>query len=134
MFLKAYTGLSAPKLMEQLNVSIRNLLFCGIRICSRNPLTNYKLFDNIALGLSSSLKYRISRGTGRSMEAINEESRHSLYRCHLLRKCDALPNRYKISKCGYSAFLGLKLIFNAVELQIALPFGQRPLVRPNWES
>lgn len=34
MFLKAYTGLSAPKLMEQLNANIHYQLFCGIRICS----------------------------------------------------------------------------------------------------
>ena len=37
MFLKAYSGLSAPKLMEQLNANIHYQLFCGIRICSRNP-------------------------------------------------------------------------------------------------
>ena len=34
MFLKAYTGLSAPKLMEQLNANIHYQLFSGIRICS----------------------------------------------------------------------------------------------------
>ena len=56
MFLKAYTGLSAPKLMDQLNANIHYQLFCGIRICSRNPLTNYKLIDDIALDLSSRLK------------------------------------------------------------------------------
>ena len=56
MFLKAYTGLSAPKLMDQLNANIHYQLFCGIRICSRNPLTNYKLIDDIALELSSRLK------------------------------------------------------------------------------
>ena len=31
-------------------------------------------------------------GTGRSMEAVHEESRYSLYRCHLLRKCHALSD------------------------------------------
>ena len=34
MFLKSYSGLSAPKLMEQLNANIHYQLFCGIRICS----------------------------------------------------------------------------------------------------
>ncbi len=56
MFLKAYTGLSAPKLMEQLNANIHYQIFCGIRINSNNPLTNYKLIDDIALELSNRLK------------------------------------------------------------------------------
>ena len=56
MFLKAYTGLSAPKLMEQLNANIHYQLFCGIRICSWNPLANYKLIDDISQELSSLLK------------------------------------------------------------------------------
>ena len=56
MFLKSYSGLSAPKLMEQLNANIHYQLFCGIRICPGNPLTNYKLIDDIALDLSSRLK------------------------------------------------------------------------------
>ena len=56
MFLKSYTGLSAPKLMEQLNANIHYQIFCGIRIDSRNPLSNYKLIDDIALELSCSLK------------------------------------------------------------------------------
>ena len=56
MFLKSYTGLSAPKLMEQLNANIHYQIFCGIRISSMNPLTNYKLIDDIALELSNRLK------------------------------------------------------------------------------
>ena len=56
MFLKAYTGLSASKLMEQLNANIHYQIFCGIRINSRNPLSNYKLIDDIALDLSRRLK------------------------------------------------------------------------------
>ena len=47
MFLKSYTGLSAPKLMEQLNANIHYQIFCGIRISSANPLTNYKLRGGI---------------------------------------------------------------------------------------
>ena len=34
-----------------------------------------------------------ARGTGRSMEALHEESRYALYRCHLLRECHALSDR-----------------------------------------
>ena len=56
MFLKAYTGLSAPKFMEQLNANIHYQIFCGIRINSKNPLTNYKLIDDITLDLSHRLK------------------------------------------------------------------------------
>ena len=56
MFLKSFTGLSAPKLMEQLNANIHYQIFCGIRISPMNPLTNYKLIDDIALELSRCLK------------------------------------------------------------------------------
>ena len=34
-----------------------------------------------------------ARGSGRSMEALHEESRYALYRCHLLRECHALSDR-----------------------------------------
>ena len=56
MFLKSYTGLSAPKLMEQLNENTHYQIFCGIRISSANPLTNYKLIDDIILELSNRLR------------------------------------------------------------------------------
>ena len=51
-FLKMYTGLSAPKLMEALNGNIHYQIFCGIRISPENQLTNYKLIDVILLDLS----------------------------------------------------------------------------------
>lgn len=55
-FLKLYTGLSAPKLMEALNGNIHYQIFCGIRISPEDPLTNYKLIDSILLELSRKLK------------------------------------------------------------------------------
>ena len=55
-FLKMYTGLSAPKLMEALNGNIHYQIFCGIRISPESPLTNYKLIDSILLELSRKLK------------------------------------------------------------------------------
>ena len=56
MFLKTYTQLSAPKLMEQLNGNIHYQIFCGIRIDPEDPLTNYKLIDDIAEELADRLK------------------------------------------------------------------------------
>ena len=35
------------------------------------------------------------------MEAVHEESRYSLYRCHLLRECHALPYRCKTAMGMY---------------------------------
>ena len=35
--------------MEQLNANTHYQIFCGIRISSANPLTNYKLIDDIIL-------------------------------------------------------------------------------------
>ena len=43
MFLKMYTGLSSPKLMEHLNGNVHYQLFCDVRIDPMHPLTNYKL-------------------------------------------------------------------------------------------
>lgn len=56
MFLKMYTGLSCPKLMEQLNGNIHFQMFCDVIIDPTKPLTNYKLLDAIILELSSKLK------------------------------------------------------------------------------
>lgn len=55
-FLKMYTGLSAPKLMDALNGNIHYQIFCGIRISPESQLTNYKLIDSILLELSKKLK------------------------------------------------------------------------------
>jgi len=57
-FLKMYTGLSAPKLMEALNGNIHYQIFCGIRISPKNQLKNYKLIDSIMLDMSKRLRVR----------------------------------------------------------------------------
>ena len=56
MFLKMHTGLSAPKLLEQLNGNVHYQIFCDIYINPLRPLTNYKLIDDIAGELSDKLK------------------------------------------------------------------------------
>ena len=56
MFLKMYTGLSAPKLMEQLNGNVHYQIFCDIYINPLRPLKNYKLIDDIAMELAGKLK------------------------------------------------------------------------------
>lgn len=56
MFLKMYTQLSAPKLMEQLNANVHYQIFCDIYINPERPLTNYKLLDDIVLELAGGLK------------------------------------------------------------------------------
>ena len=55
-FLKSYTGLSAPKLMDALNANIHYQIFCGIRIRPDYPMTNYKLIDSKLLELSKGLR------------------------------------------------------------------------------
>ena len=56
MFLKMYTQLSAPKLLEQLNGNIHYQLFCDIYINPLHPLKNYKLVDDISSELADKLK------------------------------------------------------------------------------
>lgn len=56
MFLKMYTGLSSPKLLEQLNGNIYYRLFCDVRIDPVHPLTNYKLLDYVFSELARGLK------------------------------------------------------------------------------
>ena len=53
MFLKMYTGLSCPKLIEQLNGNIHYQMFCDVIIEPTLPLTNYKLLDDMMMGFSS---------------------------------------------------------------------------------
>ena len=59
MFLKMYTGLSCPKLLEQLN---GNKIFCDVIIDPTRPLTNYKLLDNIMMELAGKLKIQQLKG------------------------------------------------------------------------
>ena len=56
MFRKMYTGLSYPKLMEQLNGNIHYQMFCDVIIDPTRPLTSYKLLDDIMLELAGKLK------------------------------------------------------------------------------
>jgi hypothetical protein len=56
MFLKMYTQLSAPKLLEQLNGNVHYQIFCDISIDPLSPLTNYKLIDDIVSELSGKLR------------------------------------------------------------------------------
>ena len=56
MFLKMHTGLSAPKLLEQLNGNVHYQIFCDISINPLRPLTNYKLIDDIASELADRLR------------------------------------------------------------------------------
>jgi len=55
-FLKMYTGLSCPKLMEQLNGNIHYQIFCDVIIDPLKPLTNYKLLDDVFSELACGLK------------------------------------------------------------------------------
>ena len=52
MFLKMYTGLSCPKLMEQLNGNIHYQIFCDVITDLARPLMNYKLLDDIMMELA----------------------------------------------------------------------------------
>lgn len=62
MFLKMFTGLSCPKLMEQLNGNIHYQIFCDVIIDPTRPLTNYKLLDDIMLELAGQLKIQQLQG------------------------------------------------------------------------
>lgn len=56
MFLKMYTQLSFPKLLEELNSNIHYQIFCDIAIDPLHPLTNYKLLDHIANEIANNLR------------------------------------------------------------------------------
>lgn len=56
MFLKMYTQLSAPKLLEQLNGNVHYQIFCDVSINPLRPLRNYKLIDDIASELAVKLR------------------------------------------------------------------------------
>lgn len=56
MSLKMYTGLSFPKLMEQLNANVHFQIFCDIITAPTHPLTNDKVLDDIVAELSTKLR------------------------------------------------------------------------------
>ena len=62
MFLKMYTGLSCPILLEQLNGNIHYQIFCDVIIYPTRPLTNYKLLDDIMMELAGKLKIQKFHG------------------------------------------------------------------------
>lgn len=62
MFLKMYTGLSCPKLLEQLNGNIHYQIFCDVIIDPTRPLTNYKLLDDIMMEFAGKLKIQQLHG------------------------------------------------------------------------
>ena len=62
MFLKMYTGLSCPKLLEQLNGNIHYQIFCDVIIDPTRPLTNYKLLDDVMMELAGKLKMQQLQG------------------------------------------------------------------------
>lgn len=61
MFLKMYTGLSRPRLMERLNGNIHWQLFCDVRIDPTYPLANYMLPDDMQSKMSHSLKIQLQQ-------------------------------------------------------------------------
>ena len=128
-FLKMYTGLSAPKLMEALNGNIHYQIFCGIRISPENQLTNYKLIDNILLELSRKLKLQTQQKIladawkpyMKNLETVYTDAScyESLLRfptdVKLLWEC--VERAYKVM-CGISSQLGehrLRTKFNDIE-------------------
>lgn len=62
MFLKMYTGLSCPKLMEQLNGNIHYQIFYDVIIDPTRQLTNYKLLDDIMMKLAGKLRIQQLQG------------------------------------------------------------------------
>ena len=62
-FLLMYTGLSAPKLMEQLNGNIHYQIFCGIFINPKEPMTNPKLINKVMSELAGLMKIQVLQTT-----------------------------------------------------------------------
>lgn len=61
MFLKAYTGVSDRKLIEQLNANIDYQLFCGILLTPGERLVDYKIVSKIRSSLARKLNIKQSQ-------------------------------------------------------------------------
>ena len=81
MFMKMYTGLGCPKLLEQLNGNIHYQIFCDVIIDPIRLLTNYKLLDDIMMELADTTA---SGHTRRQVETVHGESGHDVHRCYVL--------------------------------------------------
>lgn len=72
MFLKTYTGLSCPKLLELLNGNIHYQIFCNVIIDPTRLLTNYKLLDDIMMKLAVEQYPRHEKQTKNPAETTGE--------------------------------------------------------------
>ena len=97
-FLKMYTGLSAPKLMEALNGNIHYQIFCGIRISPESQLTTIQADWQhpawIVQEVEDPWATEVACGC---LEAIHEEPWHSVHRCKLLWKSASFPDRCEVA-------------------------------------
>ena len=86
MFLKMYTGLSCPKLLEQLNGNIHYQIFCDMIIDPTRPLTNYKLLvGRHNDGTCREVEDTTAPGhTRRQVETLHGEPGHDVHRCDVL--------------------------------------------------
>jgi hypothetical protein len=95
MFLKMYTGLSCPKLLEQLNGHIHYQIFCDVIIDPTRPLTNYKLLDGIMLDLAGKLKIQQLQGILADKWRPYMENLDTMYTDAKNRMLSNLLRRYK---------------------------------------
>ena len=86
MFLKMYTGLSCPKLLEQLNGNIHYQIFCDVIIDPTRSLANYKLLDDIMNdGTCREVEDATAPGhTRRQVETVHGEFGHDVHGCDVL--------------------------------------------------
>lgn len=61
MFLKAYTGVSDRKLIEQLNANIDYQLFCGVLLSPEERLSDYKIVSKIRTKLGKRINIKKSQ-------------------------------------------------------------------------
>ena len=141
MFLKMYTGLSCPKLMEQLNGNIHYQIFCDVIMDPTRPLTNYKLLDNIMLELvrvmATAMEGSFVRDTegalrspkGQGQDEAGGNPLHFLR--HPYGKCVAAGGQDR-TKGAFGGCLTLKLAVNAELLwgNCILAMKNRQKIRP----
>lgn len=101
MFLKMYTGLSSPKLMEHLNGNIHYQLFCDVRIDPMHPLTNYKLLDGVFSELARGLKIQQQQEIlARAWKPYMKDLDTMVYGCdlHTRAECAILRSRSSVGR------------------------------------
>lgn len=96
MVLKAYTNLSDPDLISQLNANLHYQLFCGVRSNPLHPLDNFKIVSEIRCEIGRKLDIH------KAQQLLARHWKPYLENTHVLMT-DATRNGIDVMRAAYGS-------------------------------